>query len=149
MRKNRLKKSIALLLACISLFALWGNVLSVNVRAAEIAPYYDIVTTANCTASAPSGKLTAAATYSGSTNKVSKVVITMYVEKKTAGLFWSKIDLGTTNNQWVDTLYKAAASCSHSVQLPSKGTYRVTAVFTVYGKDGSSEEITKRATVEY
>lgn len=150
MRKNRLKKSIALLLACISLFALWGNVLSVNAQAAEIAPYYDIISDVSCWASVSStGKLTATADYTGSTSKVSKVVVTMYVEKKTAGIFWSRVDLGITNNQWVDTSYKAAYNGSHSVQLPSKGTYRVTVIFTVYGKSGNTEEITKRTTVEY
>lgn len=150
MRKNRLKKSIALLLACISLLALWGNVLSVNARATEIAPYYDIISDVSCWASVSSaGQLTATANYIGGTSKVSKVIVTMYVEKKTVGIFWSKVDLGTTNNQWVDTSYKAVYNGSHSVQLPSKGTYRVTVIFTVYGKDGSSEEITKRVTVEY
>ena len=71
--------------------------------------------------------------YTGLSGKTTKVVITTYIEKKTLGLFWSRVENGQPNNQWVDT--------SYTFQLSSTGTYRVTVTYKVYGSGGAADEI--------
>lgn len=74
-------------------------------------------------------------------SKTTKVVITTYIEKKTLGLFWKRVDIGTANNEWVDTIYGIDYTKVRRFQLSAKGTYRVKIVFKVYGTGGAADEI--------
>lgn len=110
----------------------------------EIAPYYNNVITANSTATiSSSGVMTVENIYTGFQSVTTKAVITTYIEKKVLGLFWSRVDIGQTDDEWVDTIYSYEYSGSHSVQLEKTGTYRVTVEFVIYGSGGSADTITK------
>ena len=76
--------------------------------------------------------LSATAQYTAVDSQVTRVKITTYVEKRSLLVIWNRVDIGQTNDEWVDNRYSSHGSVSHSVQLPSSGTYRVTAVFEVY-----------------
>lgn len=119
-------------------------------KADEAVPFYNNVNTSNSSASiSNSGVLTVVNSYSGSSSVTTKAIITTYVEKKVLGLFWSRVDIGQTNNEWVDTIYNYTYTGSHSVQLSSTGKYRVTVEYVIYGSGGSADTITKEIEKSY
>ena len=119
----------------------FGLISSVS-AASQITPYYNNVMNARTTASvSESGLLTIRNTYYGNQGETTKAVITTYVEKKVLGLFWTRVDLGITNDQWVDTIYDYYYNGTHTVQLDSTGTYRVTATYVISGTGGPADEI--------
>lgn len=73
-----------------------------------------------------------------------KIVVKTYVERKTLGVFWSKIELENGETEWTDVSTSAYTSSSHSVRVRENGTYRATMVIYV---DGDS--IKKTAEFEY
>ena len=64
---------------------------------------------------------------------VTSVTIRTYVEKRSLLVIWNTVDIGEANDEWVDYGGTETFIASHTVQLPSSGTYRVTSVFEVYG----------------
>ena len=146
MRKNYLKRMISVCMVCVLLvttFSLVGY-------AGEAVPYYNNVNSTNSSASiSSSGVLTVTNRYVGSSSVTTKAIITTYVEKKVLGLFWSRVDIGQTNDEWVDTIYNYTYTGSHSVQLSSTGTYRVTVEYVIYGSGGSADTITKEIEKTY
>lgn len=152
MTKSIKKTILTFALICASVTTLFSGIKNpANVYASEaMTPYYNNVVTVDSAATiSSSGKLTARYSYDGSRGITTKAVITTYVEKKTLGLFWSRVDIGTTNDEWVDTISNYTHTGSHSVQLSSTGKYRVTFNFVIYGTGGSADEITKVKEIEY
>ena len=96
-----------------------------------------------------SGKLSIAYNYSGDPSVTTKAVITTYIEKKFLGLFWKRVDIGKTDNQWVDTINDYRYAGSRTYQLSSSGTYRVTIIYKVYGSGGAADEIEIKKTDSY
>lgn len=116
----------------------------------EIMPLYNNVGSATATVSiSNSGKLTIGYKYSGYSSVTTKAVITTYIEKKTLGLFWTRVDIGTTDDQWVDTINKPSYTGTRTYQLSAKGTYRVTVIYKIYGSGGSADEIKCQAKDSY
>lgn len=115
-----------------------------------VMPRYNNVS--NVTASIginDSGKLTITYRYSGAQSITTKAVITTYIEKKFLGLFWKRVDIGKTDNQWVDTINDYMYVGSRTHQLSSSGTYRVTVIYKIYGTGGSADEIELQKTDSY
>ena len=67
--------------------------------------------------------------------------ITSYIEKRTLGLFWSKVDIGEANNEWVDVSTDYADAFVHEFWLEDTGTYRATVVYEISGTGGSTDVI--------
>ena len=88
------------------------------------------------------GKATISATYDGYKNITTGATITSYIEKRTLGLFWSRVDIGEPNNEWVDTSTDYVGAFGHEFWLDSKGTYRATVVYEISGTGGATDEIT-------
>ena len=126
---------------------------SISVTAAtqeEIVPLYNNVNTATANLDVTdSGKLTINYKYAGFSGITTKAVITTYIEKKTLGLFWTRVDIGTTNDEWVDTINNYRYTGSRTHQLSSSGTYRVTVNFKIYGSGGSADVIEKDIKFSY
>ena len=143
MKRHTLKNLLSLILANVLLLL----IVFVPAKAAaqhEIAPCYNNVVSVSSIASVSStGVLKVTNSYNGDSTVTSKAVITTYIEKRTLGIFWSRVDIGQTNDEWVDTIYNYKYSGSHSVQLPSTGTYRVTVEYVIYGSGGAADTITK------
>lgn len=116
----------------------------------DIMPYYNNVSNATANLSiSSSGKMTINYSYVGSSGVTTKAVITTYIEKRFLGLFWKRVDIGTTNNQWVDTIKNYKYSGSRTYQLSSSGTYRVTVNYKIYGSGGAADEIERQAKASY
>lgn len=146
MRKTFLKRIMSVFMASVLLV----SVFSVVAKANEAVPFYNNVNSTNSSASiSSSGVLTITNRYVGSSSVTTKAIITTYVEKKVLGLFWSRVDIGQTNDEWVDTIYNYTYTGSHSVQLSSTGSYRVTVEYVIYGSGGSADMITKEIEKSY
>ncbi len=146
MRKTFLKRVISVL----GVSVLFVSTFSFVAKANEAVPFYNNVTSANSVVTiSNSGVLTVVNKYSGSSSVTTKAIITTYVEKKVLGIFWSRVDIGQANDEWVDTIYNYTYSGSHSVQLSSTGTYRVTVEFVIYGSGGAADTITKEIEKSY
>lgn len=151
---EKMKKLIKIALASVLVLCLsvvpFCSVSAAAATQEEIMPLYNNVSTATANLSiSDSGKMTINYKYTGSSGITTKAVITTYIEKKVLGLFWTRVDIGTTNDEWVDTInnYKYTGSRTH--QLSSSGTYRVTVIYKIYGTGGSADEIKKQITASY
>ncbi|MBO5211833.1 MAG: hypothetical protein J6B80_07890 [Clostridia bacterium] len=121
------------------------------VSAAEgVTPRYNNVATVTANMGiSDSGKMTINYKYTGSSSVTTKAVITTYIEKKFLGLFWRRVDIGTTDDQWVDTINDYKYAGSRTYQLSSTGTYRVTVIYKIYGSGGAADEIECQMTDSY
>lgn len=134
----RARFSAILIIACV-----FSNIV-ISAFASEVMPLFNnVATVSNPVRISDSGKLTVTNQYYGFEGITTKAVITTYVEKKTLGLFWTRVDNGQTDNKWIDTIYSYEYSGSHSLQLESMGTYRVVTTFVIYGTGGTADEIEK------
>lgn len=116
----------------------------------EITPRYNnTLSTTTAMNINSSGKMTISYEYSGYPSTTTKAVITTYIEKKVLGLFWSRVDIGTTDDQWVDTINNYSYEGTRTYQLSSSGTYRVTVVYKIYGTGGAADEINYQKTDSY
>lgn len=152
MAKSIRIRLLALVLTCVSLFSLFsGTAFAVRAHTAEVVtPYYNNTLSARTTISISStGELSVVNAYHGFQGVTTRAVITTYVEKKVLGLFWTRVDIGTTDDQWVDTINDYYYTGGHSIQLSSKGTYRVTVSFKIYGSGGTADEIECQETKTY
>lgn len=141
MKKQIKRMFVAILVLCLSIVPLCpvsAAVASEN----EIMPCYNNTNSASATMSiSDSGKMTINYRYTGYSGVTTKAVITTYIEKRTLGLFWTRVDNGQTDKQWVDTVNDYRYSGSRTYQLSSTGTYRVTINYKIYGSGGSADEI--------
>lgn len=149
MKKYTLKKSISFVLASVLLLL----IVFVPAKATtieDVSPFYNNVISVSSNASISStGVLKVTNSYTGDSSVTTKAIITTYIEKKILGIFWSRVDINQTNDEWVDTIYNYKYSGSHSIQLPSTGTYRVTVEYVIYGTGGSADTITKEIQKTY
>lgn len=146
MKKNLLKRILCFVVMCTVLI----STVSFIAYAEEIIPRYNNVSYAesNVTISS-SGKMNITNSFSGSASVFSRAVITTYVERKTLGLFWTRVDIGQTDDEWVDTIYTNVYSGTHSHQLEKAGTYRVTVEYVIYGSGGAADTITREIEKTY
>lgn len=141
------KTTIAtLLLICFSVFVAQ----TISAKAAGITPYYNNTQTAVMYMSIDdNGLMTITYRYSGLPSSTTGATITTYIEKKTLGLFWTRVDIGTSDNQWVDTVSSYTYTGSRTHQLSASGTYRTTVTYEVYGTNGPADTITCEDTATY
>lgn len=150
MKKTVKSAFVSLLILCLTIVSIG----SVSVSAANpddgIMPLYNNTSSATANISInDSGKLTITYKYNGYSGIATKAVITSYIEKKTLGLFWKRVDIGKTNNQWVDTVNNYKYTGSRTYQLSSTGTYRVTVIYNIYGSGGPADKIECKPTATY
>ena len=78
-----------------------------------------------------------------------RIEVELYVEKRVLGIFWTRVNIGTTNNIWTSSVNSWQYNNAFSTQLNTSGTYRVTSIFKMLDANGSTEEITKVNTATY
>lgn len=124
------KISIAtLLLICFSVFA--AQTISAKAAAPEeryVTPSY----ASSAMAINDQGVMTITYQYSSDSSSTSKVEITTYIEKRTLGIFWTRVDIGTPDNQWIDTIYNYRYTSARTYQLSDTGTYRTKVTYKFY-----------------
>lgn len=144
---KQLKKLISLpLLICIVTVSLS----SAKVYGSEVMPRYNNVYSANMsTIVNDNGTLTIKYNYTGNSSITNKAVITTYIEKQFLFICWTRVDIGTTNNEWTQTVNNYRYTGTRTFNLPSSGTYRTTVIYEVYGTGGSADTITCQDEITY
>ncbi len=138
-------KHFSLLIAVIVMICTTTNTAS----AALIEPRFNNTVSASSTASiSDSGLLTITNQFKGIKDKTTTGEITTYIEKK-SGLTWDRVNIGTPDNRWCDVVNDYTYIASHTFQLNSQGTYRVTVIYVISGSGGSSDTITRTITKTY
>ena len=139
------KTTLCVLLVAVLMF-------STSMAVFAASPYetrYNTVTASSSVSISDSGLLTIANQFQGIREKTTKGEITTYVEKRTLGFFWTRVDIGQPNNQWYDVVYDYMYIGSHSFQLNSHGTYRITVTYVISGTGGEPDIITRTITKTY
>lgn len=140
------KIMLCLLIAAVMIF-------SASMAAFAASPdetrYNNTVTATSAASISDNGLLTVTNRYQGIKGTTTKGEITTYIEKKTLGLFWTRVDIGQPNNQWLDVVYDYSYYGSHTFQLSSHGTYRITVIYVISGTGGDPDTITTRMTKTY
>lgn len=125
MKKHKI--SIAtLLLICFSVFV--SQTISAKAAPRYVTPSY----VSSTMAINDQGVMTITYQYSSDSSNTSKVEITTYIEKRTLGIFWTRVDIGTPDNQWTDTIYNYRYTGSRTYQLSDTGTYRAKVTYNFY-----------------
>ena len=109
---------------------------------AGIMPRYNNTSsTATSFGISAAGKATIAGNYYAYEDYFQSATVTSYIEKRTLGIFWNKVDIGTPNNEWVDTFDHYTGSFGHEIYLDKTGTYRATVVYEISGTGGATDVI--------
>ena len=130
------KTTLCVLLVAVLMFS---TSMSVFAASPYETRYNNTVTASSSVSISDSGLLTIANQFQGIREKTTKGEITTYVEKRTLGFFWTRVDIGQPNNQWYDVVYDYMYIGSHSFQLNSHGTYRITVTYVISGTGGEPD----------
>lgn len=144
-----MKKILAILMTLITLL----NFASFSIYASENAEVSPCLNNGSNSTSrfgiSSSGLSEVSVSYNGIKGTTTKVTITTYIQKKTLGLFWTKVDIGAENKEWIDTLTDVNGYISHKYQLSSTGTYRAVIKIVFSGTGGSDDEIEDKIEKKY
>ena len=78
--------------------------------------------------------------YTANFTSFTNITIESYIQKRSLGFIWTKVDNGEPNKTWVDTSTETDGYFVHGLQLDSKGTYR--AVFTItFSGTGAADDV--------
>ena len=111
--------------------------------------YNNVISTRTQFNISDSGVATVTVSYTGVPGVTTGATITTKIQKRSLGLIWTKVDIGTTNNEWVDSTRVESYSTFHSVTLPDTGTYRVVVEYEITGTGGATDVIEDIQTAEY
>ena len=120
---RKLKTTMMLLLCVLMVLSSTLPVYAANARLSHgvIATCsYDIAAT---------GYSEAVITYAGNSTSFTHITVETYIQKRSLGFIWTKVDNGEDGKTWIDTSTSDHGSFRHGLQLDSTGTYR--AVFTI------------------
>lgn len=110
-----------------------------------IVPYYLNTTYCNCyfAISQGTGTGTATVAYQAQSDAFSYATITVKIQKRFLGIFWSTVD------EWTETCYDVTGTVYNATALEDTGTYRAVFTVEIYGKDGSVDTIEDKITSTY
>lgn len=146
--KKTVKPVCSLILACVLFFSAIIPAYAAVPNVPVVSPQYTVFTSANVIGNISDDLLlSATSTFSVDSSQVTRVTITTYVEKRTLLLFWNRVDIGQTNDEWVNTYYSSYNSSYHAFQLSDSGTYRVTSTFRAYNGSTLLETIERSVTL--
>lgn len=90
------------------------------------------------------GVATVSVSYAGNATTFTDITVETYIQKRSLGLVWTKVDNGEPNKTWVDTSTSQTGTFVHNLQLDSTGTYRAVFKITFSGTGASDDIITER-----
>lgn len=85
--------------------------------------------------------------YVGNRTSFTNVAVETYIQKRTLGFIWTKVDNGEVDKTWVDTSTEEVGYFVHHLQLDDTGTYRAVFKITFSGTGAEDDVITDK--IEY
>ena len=138
---KRITKILTLLLTSVVLCA---SVLPIFASAENaVSPRYVNANDCSLYFTTSNGVASAAVTYNAKSDVFSYATITVKIQKRFLGIFWSKVD------EWTETSYSVNGYVENSTALEDTGTYRAVFTVEIYGKDGSVDTIEDKITSTY
>lgn len=134
-----MKKLIAVFLALALCFSVLGAPASASVDNDSITPRYTNTTVAQVTLAIDDSGFATIDSYCTGIPGTTLIRATTYLEKKVNGT-WTRVDILSTNDQWVTSINRRVFSVTKTHQLTSRGTYRAVTTFDVIA--GTTETIT-------
>ena len=95
------------------------------------------------------GMAEVSADYVGNNTSFTSVTIETYIQKRTLGFIWTKVDNGEVDKTWVDTSTEQMYYFSHHLQLDDTGTYRAVFKITFSGTGAEDDVITEKIVCVY
>ena len=115
-----------------------------------IEPYYNNVGRVGISFNiTPSGLACVGVTYTGAEGLLREAKCEIYLEKRFLGLFWNRVDIGVTDDVWVDYLNSVTGNFYHEFQLSDTGTYRAVFKVTFYGNNGMNDVVDEQIDQKY
>ena len=87
--------------------------------------------------------------YNGNENTFVQAKLTVVFQKKFLGLFWRKVDIGTTNNEWVAYSTELQYMFYDTVTMDGTGTYRANFTLEISGTGGTTDVIEETIECKY
>ena len=141
-----MKKFIAFFLSVL----LFVEFIKVPVSASDATPYYNnVIQTVSSFSIDSNGEGEIYASYTGFPGITDSVTVTIKIQKRSLGLVWTKVDIGTDNNKIVVTSTNVNDEFTYYVQLNSTGNYRAVITYEISGSGGSDDTIKDICTAEY
>lgn len=146
-------KKLKKLLACLLIMATMISIIPVGACAEEssgITPRYSNVNACSLDfIITDSGLAQVKVSYEGRFGYMTQVRSEIYLQKRVLGIFWKKVDIGVTDNVWVDTSTEDAYFFTHSAQLQDTGTYRAVFEVTFSGTGGADDVVADKIQYNY
>ena len=108
-----------------------------------ISPRYVNTNTCTCDLNIINGNAYVSVSYNAKSSVFSHAIITLKVQKRFLGVFWSDVA------EWTDYCYDIYGYVSNNTPLENTGTYRAVFTVEIYGKDGSVDTIEDKITSTY
>ena len=80
-------------------------------------------------------------TYSAKTDVFTQAKLTAKIQKKFLGLFWTTVDIGTANNEWIAYSNAINGRFYNYFNVDGTGTYRAVFYLEIYGTSGAVDTI--------
>ena len=115
----------------------------------EISPYLTNTNNCSCRFSASEAGAAVAVSYNAKSDVFSYAKITVKIQKRFLGIFWSTVDIGYTDNEWVTYCFNVNGYVETVFPLEKTGTYRAVFTVEIYGKDDTVDTIEDTITSTY
>ena len=149
MKKQIRKITRLLLIATLSAVLLLSGTLEIYAKTAEeINPYYINVDNTNFNLLVTSSGATFEVNYKGKST-FSRAELSVKLQKKFLGLFWSTVDIGEPDNLWTGSSTLKVNTFYDTLPIDGTGTYRAVFTLNIYGTDGNVEEIEEKVEYKY
>ncbi len=79
--------------------------------------------------------------YTANSTSFTHITVESYIQKRSLGFIWTKVDNGEPNKTWVDTSTANYGYFFHTMQFDSTGTYRVVFKITFSGTGAADDVI--------
>ncbi len=139
MEEFQMKKLISVFLALALCFSVFSAPASASVENNPVEPRYTNATVAEVILAIDDSGLATVNSYCSAIPGTTWIRATTYLEKKINGV-WTRVDILSTDDQWVTMINTRLFSVTKTHQLTSRGTYRAVTTFDVIA--GTTETIT-------
>ena len=82
--------------------------------------------------------------YQANDTSFTNATVETYIQKRTLGFIWTKVDNGEANKTWIDTSTERVDYFVHHLQLDDTGTYRAVFKITFSGTGAEDDVITEK-----
>ena len=87
--------------------------------------------------------------YMGNATTFTNITVETYIQKRTLGFIWTKVDNGEPNKTWVETSTASDGLFCRGLQLDSTGTYRAVIKITFSGSGAADDVIEDKVEAVY